>query len=216
MLCRVLNSRDCRLRISQLSSTLVVTTPLSLGEVIIDFFSGHVIISSLFVHFCKVTFLCLPICTIVMSETPKSTRGTNSQDRRLTRANSAQSNNSLTEIKELIERSKTEIIQTLRNEIERLNMKLNDLENKVISLEGENKLLNENYHKVSQELSQVQMTEVPSTEIIAQEIDDRIFRRPNLIISGVQETGGSVDERKIKDKEVWATICSTIGMDEAK
>lgn len=147
-----------------------------------------------------------------MPETPK---GTGSQERRSTRSNSTQSL-TLCDIKDLIEKSKKEIIHTFRNEIERLNTKLNELENKVISLEGENKLLIERNQNINKELTKLQSRDVVNMETITQEMDDRMFRRPNLILSGIPESAGSVEDRKNKDKEIWSKVCAALGMEEAK
>ena len=100
----------------------------------------------------------------------------------------------LINIKELIEGSKADIILSLKRETDRISEQLthiikrvNDVEQRTLQLEKRCALLETKSNE--------------SSASILDEMEDRLRRKKSLIISGMPEVEGTIDERKESDSE---------------
>ena len=128
---------------------------------------------------------------------------TPSQSQRYTRSNSnPNANISLLDIKTLIEKSTSEILDTMRSEIDRLNMTISSLIHRIDELEKRSQKHSENYAKLEVEVKNLQTFEDEKAEELLHEMEQRNYRRSNIIISGIPEqTRGLVDETNNKDMD---------------
>ena len=82
--------------------------------------------------------------------------------------------------------------------MDRLCRNLGELEERVAKLEEETKSILERNKKKEKEITHLRADEETKISQISQEMEDRSRRRTNLIISGIQEVAGSIEERKAK------------------
>ena len=88
----------------------------------------------------------------------------------------------------------------MRSEFDRLNTTISSLIHRIDELEK--RIHSENYAKLEGEIKSLQTFEDDKAEELLQEIEQRNYRRSNIIITGIPEqTNGSVNERNDKDKD---------------
>ena len=123
-----------------------------------------------------------------MSNTPRHTRSNSKPN----------SNNiSLNDIKILIENSKTEILQNIKNEVGRLS----DMVEKLVKRVDELDIKNNNLEQRCIQL-EVNMKENASATPIFDELEERNRRKTNLVVTGIPEqTHGTAEERKQLDRQ---------------
>lgn len=131
------------------------------------------------------------------------------------RSNS-QSELTLTNIKNLIDASKNEIICSLRAEMQSLRESISSLSARVDKLEEENKTLKfqqqENLDQQTTEVTEPLSFEGTCSEIV-DELQQRERRKLSLILAGAAEPeSGTVAERRAFDKEQCRELFEAIGM----
>lgn len=109
----------------------------------------------------------------------------------------------LVDIKQLIESVRGDLIK----EIESLKLTIVSLQSKVVTLEVANQELQERCSHVERELILVKDDRFRICTEISNEVNDRVGRRHNLVISGVSEREGE------NDKEKCRQIFTVIGFD---
>ena len=130
------------------------------------------------------------------------------QQKRSTRANS-HSNITLSDIKDLIESSKKELLKAVEQETEKLTNCINQLRLRVESLEKSNEALHQKNGQMEAEIEELKSERCQEIN----ELQERVFRQNNLIISGVAEkTEGSVQDRKAHDVSVCEKLCNELGI----
>ena len=140
---------------------------------------------------------------------------------RSTRSSSNPNTNiTLVDIKNLIENSKTEIVEIMKTEIFKLSETVSALGNRIEELERKNRQLekehSDRYTKLEKEVKRLQMHEDEKTDVLLNEMEQRIHRRGNVIVSGIPEqTEGSVEERKNEDREFIETLLNGITINES-
>ena len=133
-----------------------------------------------------------------MSQTPKG---------RSTRSNSNPQNNlTLADITKLLERCKTEILTSL-------NSKLDDIANKMTKITNRMDDLDQKMTQVELRCIQVEETSEKLFSAVIQEVEDRNRRKLNLIVSGIPEEDGSVEDRKEADRTRIGTLLSDLDKD---
>ena len=129
---------------------------------------------------------------------------------RTTRSNS-QTNNSLDDIKQLIE---TSITNTLRKELDNSAKIIEALLDRVENLERSNELLEQKFSRLHENCN-VQSDMMMQN--IMKEIQDMEFRKKNIIVFGLQEEKEkSAEERKAYDKNCCEQIFNEINVKGAE
>lgn len=137
---------------------------------------------------------------------------------RNTRSNSNSSTISINDIKTLIDGAKTEILQTVKEDNNRLSSLLTTLLGRIETLEEKNRMLEakciqleENVHCHGAEAPTKEMPD----ETVFQEMMERHRRRKFLIISGMPEAAsGTAAERKSKDLDSVMGLASQLGIND--
>lgn len=129
----------------------------------------------------------------------------NTPTARTTRSSSTTSSSlTLVDIKNLIESSTKEIMDSLKNEIKEISNNLSHLQKKVNELESRNVQL-------EQRCNQLESKSLNFSATILDEMEDRLRRKKNLIISGIPEqTEGSVEERMEADKTIVKDLLESL------
>jgi len=153
-----------------------------------------------------------------MSNTPSG------QSQRKTRANSHAQAITLADIKNLIENSKEEIMETVRGEVSavkkeivQLNHKISCLTARVQEMEGDNLELRARLKDLDSRVIGIESEKKRelSVDELIQETEERLKRRKYLIVSGVAEqASGTVEERKQKDTEFIKVMSQSIGVND--
>lgn len=136
---------------------------------------------------------------------------------RTTRSGSNSSNITLLDIKTLIEKSKEEILGTVKNEVEKLKEMTNTLLKRVDKLEHSQKVLNERCKELEnrQDKSSREENLFATTEQLISELNLRAQKDLNLIIYGIPEhESGRVDERREKDNETIKALAEELGVEQ--
>lgn len=134
------------------------------------------------------------------------------QQKRPTRANS-NSNITLSDIKDLIESSKKELLKAAEQETEKLKNCINQLKLRIESLERSNEALLKKNGQMEAEIEELKSERRQEVSDLADELQQRVFRQNNLIISGVAEKNeGSVHDRKAHDVSFCEKLCSELGV----
>ena len=126
-----------------------------------------------------------------------------------------QSNFSLSDIEEIINKAKEDILAQFRDEISKISSSLNSLSKKVekiddrmTGLEDRNREHHNQIESIQTTLKEVQKRD----EFNLQEMESRLNRMTNVIISGIPElSSGSVDERSSHDEEKLKKILQEVG-----
>lgn len=123
-------------------------------------------------------------------------------------------NITLLDIKTLIESSKKEILSKLKTEVTKLTEMFTTLSDRIDELERRNTQLEQKYTASSaklEEVNQLQAVKEEKADELLKEMEERIHRRDNIIISGVPELSeGTAEERKRKDCEIVQDILNKI------
>ena len=144
----------------------------------------------------------------------------NSPNHRSTRSGSNASAVSLNDIKVLIESSKTEILDAVKQENDQLRSMIATLTQRLIEMESVNRdllkktqSLEEKYKNLE---SRLQGREgASSDEELIREAMERHRRRKYLIVSGLSESShGSVEQRRLDDTEKIRVLASTLGIED--
>ena len=138
---------------------------------------------------------------------------------RNTRSGSNSSAVNLNDIKVLIENSKSEILNAVKHEVEKINDAFGPLLIRVEELEKRNERLESEIQQMrgrSERLATTGHEEWSDTrEDLLNEMEERHRRRKYLIVSGLPESRtGSIEDRRLKDRELIGAIASVTGMDE--
>lgn len=129
---------------------------------------------------------------------------------RTTRSGSNASNITLSDIKTLIENSKSEILLGVKTEVERLTTTIHSLINRVEALETKNTELEERCKQI-EEKSDNGLTTGFVAESLCKEVLLRKRKEKYLVINGMPEaTSGSVAERKQSDEENIKLIAASL------
>ena len=135
----------------------------------------------------------------------------NSPGHRTTRSNSNTPTITLLDIKTLIENTKTDILDNVRTEVEKLSDLFATLVNRIDNLEKRNAMMDqkysENIDRLNEEVKQLRLEKQKMKNEFLNEMEQRNNRRGNIIISGIPEsTDDTADERKDKDREIVEDI----------
>lgn len=146
-----------------------------------------------------------------------------STPKRNTRSGSSSSNITLSDIKSLIESARSEIIQTVKSEIESLKTTVNALQENVKQLEGANKLLQASFDHIKTEVDALRSSKAEfqqkSIEIdefiktaeyhqrdvymkLSEEISEQTRKKCNFVISGVAESSSNNSDNSSNDDNV--------------
>lgn len=123
----------------------------------------------------------------------------------------------INELKQLIKASKTEVIDTFRHELNNLNEKLesltvrfSDLESSLLSVKRDQDKLKSELDSVKSELGAIVDQSFESSLI---EMDNRSMRLNNIIVRGLPEKLGSVEERLSGDVEAVQRLLETLNVE---
>lgn len=109
----------------------------------------------------------------------------------------------LSEVKQMLDNMKDELIQTLKGEILSLRDSLQSLSARVCDIESKNKAL-------SEELARVKET---NFERVTEEIEERKKREANIVIFGFSErVNGTVEQRKSHDLGSTKSLINALGI----
>ena len=128
---------------------------------------------------------------------------------RRTRQGSLQSDQ-VSELKLLIKESKSEILNVLRQELKSVRQEINSLTSRFTALEESVQSIQKKQVMLETEISAVKSGVESITEASLQEMDGRLRRTANVIIRGLPEVTGSVEERAKQDKRALAKVLEDI------
>lgn len=117
---------------------------------------------------------------------------------RSTRSGSSTTSISLNDIKsliddkmkdltKLIEKTRSEIIQTFRSDLEELRQTMSEVKVDVLELQKSNELLKKKNHYIENELIEIKQHQTNAVHEIIHEVEERERRKLNLVISGLPE-----------------------------
>ena len=139
-----------------------------------------------------------------------------STPKRSTRSNST-TGISLSDIKQLIDTSKNEIISFVNEKFDSLNTTLSLLTDRVQKIEDKLTAVDDVGKRNKEEIEELKdgmdfIRELLPVQIL-REVEERNFKRPNLVLSGISElSSGSVDERKSHDETVVNNISNDLNI----
>ena len=138
---------------------------------------------------------------------------------RTTRSNSNSQNFTLNDIKSLIDNCKSEILTTVKSQIEKVTNMIAPLLIRVDELEKENKKLMSRVDQLERKqeglASSSGTSETISQAEFIREMEERHRRQDFLIISGLpDDRAGSVEDRKQRDKALVSSLVQEIGHSE--
>ena len=125
--------------------------------------------------------------------------------RRETRSNSASSQSvlSINDVKKLLDDCKRQMLDSFQSEIQKITDILTTVNTRMVNIEAELNKFDETARRHEVEINSLKsnlnemMKVVPQT--VLQEAEDRMFRLNNVIVSGIQESDGSMDDRIAHD-----------------
>lgn len=136
----------------------------------------------------------------------------NTPHTRNTRSNS-QSDINLDSIKTLLQATKNEIIDSIKDEIQALKNIITSLSSRVDKLEEDNKLLMTRYEELKTENSDAPNGLDNKCSEVIEEVRQRDVRKRNVIMIGLpEESTGSVAERSKRDENKCKEIFETLGV----
>ena len=108
----------------------------------------------------------------------------------------------------------------MKTEIFKLSETVSALGNRIEELERKNRQLekehSDRYTKLEKEVKRLQMHEDEKTDVLLNEMEQRIHRRGNAIVSGISEqTEGMVEERKNEGRKFIDTLLNGITINES-
>lgn len=139
-----------------------------------------------------------------------------STPKRSLRKNSSQSSAlTLNDIKELIESMRSDILDTMKNENQKMNEDIQQIIHRLSQLDQANEELKLENTQLRKEIEKFKTTQGNILSQTADEIHLRSLRAPNLILFGVPEdTCGTVQERKSSDFLFCKSLLSALDIDE--
>ena len=138
----------------------------------------------------------------MMTPTPKRT----------TRSNSTSV--SLTDIKDLIEGTRNDIIAVMKTETDKISGKIDYIMERIEQLKETCLNLQRNNDWLEAEIEDLKNKREDEVDRISEEVHQRNIRQLNLIISGVTEvTSGSVEDRKVQDMDFCKSLVSKLVKD---
>ena len=124
------------------------------------------------------------------------------------------------ELKRYLETIKAEIIASFRHEIDGVNSHLTTLSDKVQNMEDSLKALNSEIKRIDNEINNLESKIVHVHDQLScslggtlVEMDNRLMRMNNIVIRGLDECEGSVEERLTKDKESVNELLTVLHVD---
>ena len=126
----------------------------------------------------------------------------------------------MNDLKCVVESAKKEIVSSLLDEINQLHQTIRALTNRLRTVElkfesisNENIIIKNDLSKIQEELSNQDNMKI-DPEVMAQEIEQRLLRKDNIIIHGVPEvTEGTIDERMRKEDESVRNVCTVLNVE---
>ena len=134
-----------------------------------------------------------------------------SRQKRSTRSGSSSSNITLSDIKSLIDNLRVEVINTLKDEVRNLKETISSLQLNIKALKEDNQRIHEKYSEVDAELRSLQAQQAEATFAITEEVEARLRRRCNVVISGLPESPSNDDDKS--DSSKCAKLFEDIGQD---
>ena len=135
-----------------------------------------------------------------------------SPQKRSTRSGSS-SGVTLSDIKSLIDSLRIEVINTLKDEVRHLKETISSLQSSIKALEEDNRRIHKKYSEVDAELRSLQEHQLEASFMITEEVDARLRKKCNIVISGLSECSvdGSVNDSE--DIVKCADLFRAIGLD---
>lgn len=130
---------------------------------------------------------------------------------RVTRSNSAPGL-TLQDIKSLVESSENRIIATLKGEIDELKATVTSMRLEISNLESQQRQLEIKYEEVNGELTMLRRNQSQAQIDLSNELDERLRRNHNFIISGIPETESTSSDNSYDDKEKCFDVLRQIGI----
>lgn len=138
--------------------------------------------------------------SLTMPDSPRKTRSN---------SNSACGNVSLADIKTWIQSSQEEIVNSLKPDLNKITDMLKTLVERVDHLDNK-------CSKLEQRCTQLEENSGKMMFEVAEEVEARVRRRKNVIVSGVElKIDGTLEERKAGDMEKVCEVLSTLGVSDA-
>ena len=141
----------------------------------------------------------------------------NTPIQRSTRSGSNASAISLSDIKELIETSKSEILDAVKQENDKLRKMIKSLNQRLTEMECANSFLVEKSRSLEKRCDEYERSlerRALSDEDLMREATERHRRRKYLIVSGLQESSeGSVGQRSLEDAEKVKDLVFSLGIE---
>ena len=160
-------------------------------------------------------FFPIVLSRLVMSNSPKNA----SNHARTTRSNS-QTNFTLSDMKELLERSKNETIAEMKLQTDRIADTVMQILSRLEDLEASNVRLQKKNQELELELEHLKSECRDGYAAVADEVYQRSRRERNLIISGVPESNiGTIGEREQADesfcRRLFADLSTSVDFEKA-
>lgn len=119
----------------------------------------------------------------------------------------------LDSLKALLREQKEQIIISLSTKVDELNMKVTDLVSKIDQLENSVTSLRKKQEEQQMQINKLRDFVQESPEPLLDELQQRLIRANNLIISGLPEKdSGTVDERKKHDLQEFERLSKLMNM----
>ena len=123
----------------------------------------------------------------------------------------------LEDIKKLIEASKTDIISTLKNELETINQIIQTLLKRVEKLEESNDQLKQKYKKLLETKTCDDQKPDNGLQNVISEMNEIEARKMNVMILGLQEKAHScAEERKKYDEEICKQVFAELNISDGE
>jgi regulator of replication initiation timing len=134
--------------------------------------------------------------------------------KKTTRSNST-SGLTLSDIKTLIENMRKDILDTMKKENAKINKNIEELSTRLCRLEKANAELRLENEKLKEDVKELMTTKDDNFASIVDELHLRSIRNLNLIYFGIHEkSDGSLEERRVYDKEFCDNLLSKLGINE--
>lgn len=124
------------------------------------------------------------------------------------------------DLKRYLDTLKADIIASFRHELDRVNNSLTTLNDKVQSVEASLDKINSEIQRIDKEMNNLDLKILNVHQDINQciggalaEMDNRLARANNIVLRGLDECDGSVDERLANDTEVVGELLNVLNVD---
>lgn len=136
-----------------------------------------------------------------------------------TRKGSIQADN-VTDLRLLIKETKKEIISVLGQELKSVTQRLDSLSSRFTALEESVAAINKKHESLESEISAVKSELCSVTEkcckIAVSEMDSRMLKMSNIIIRGLPEEHGTLDERVHSDEEAVKVMLTVLEVEPVR